>query len=81
MSNSLRPHGQQPTRLLHPRDSLGSNTGVGCHLPLLLEGLNQPEIQKGNHRQICWIFANILGLHQNAEKYTQFAICHGMLHE
>ena len=26
-----KPHGLQPTRLLHPRDSPGQNTGVGCH--------------------------------------------------
>ena len=31
MSDSVRPHEQQPTRLLCPRDSLGKNTGVGCH--------------------------------------------------
>ena len=31
MSDSLRPHGLQPTRLLHPWDFLGKNTGVGCH--------------------------------------------------
>ena len=30
-SNSLRPHGLQPTRLLCPRDLPGKNTGVGCH--------------------------------------------------
>ena len=31
MSNSVRPHGLQPTRLLLPWDSPGKNTGVGCH--------------------------------------------------
>ena len=31
MSNSVRPHRGQPTRLFHPWDSPGSNTGVGCH--------------------------------------------------
>ena len=31
---TLRPYGQQPTRLLHPQDSLGKNTGVGCHFLL-----------------------------------------------
>ena len=31
MSDSVRPHRQQPTRLLCPQDSLGKNTGVGCH--------------------------------------------------
>ena len=32
--STLQPHGLQPTRLLHPWDSLGHNTGVGCHFPL-----------------------------------------------
>ena len=31
VSDSLRPHGLQPTRLLHPWDSAGKCTGVGCH--------------------------------------------------
>ena len=31
MSNSLRPHGLYPARLLCPRHSPGKNTGVGCH--------------------------------------------------
>ena len=31
MSDSVRPHGLQPTRLFRPWDSPGKNTGVGCH--------------------------------------------------
>ena len=31
VSDSVRPHGQQPTRLPHPWDSPGKNTGVCCH--------------------------------------------------
>ena len=31
VSDSVRPHGLQPTRLLRPWDSPGKNTGVGCH--------------------------------------------------
>ena len=31
MSDSSRPHGLQPTRLLHPWDFPGKSTGVGCH--------------------------------------------------
>ena len=31
MSNSLRLHGLQPTRLLRPWDFPGKSTGVGCH--------------------------------------------------
>ena len=36
MSNSVRPHRRQPppTRLPHPWDSPGKNTGVGCHFLL-----------------------------------------------
>ena len=30
VSNSSRPHGLQPTRLLCPRDFPGKSTGVGC---------------------------------------------------
>ena len=30
----MRPHRRQPTRLLHPWDSPGKNTGVGCHFLL-----------------------------------------------
>ena len=36
MSDSLRPHGLQPPRLLHPWDFPGKSTGVGCHF--LLQG-------------------------------------------
>ena len=31
---ALRPHRRQPTRLPHPWDSLGKNTGMGCHFLL-----------------------------------------------
>ena len=34
MSNSVRPHRWQPTRLPRPWDSPGKNTGVSCHLLL-----------------------------------------------
>ena len=37
VSDSLRPHGLQPTRLLCSRNSPSRNTGVGCHF--LLQGL------------------------------------------
>jgi len=36
MSNSLRPHGLQLTRLLHPWDFSGKNSGVDCHFLLHL---------------------------------------------
>ena len=34
MSNSVRPHRRQPTRLPCPWDYPGKNTGVGCHFLL-----------------------------------------------
>ena len=37
VSDSLRPHGLKPTRLLCPWNSPGKNTGVGCHS--LLQGI------------------------------------------
>ena len=37
VSDSLRPHGLQPTRLLSPWDFPGKSTGVGCHC--LLQGI------------------------------------------
>ena len=40
MSNSVRPHRWQPTRLHHPWDSPGKDTGVGCHFLRL--GKNNP---------------------------------------
>ena len=37
VSNSLRPPGLKPTRLLCPWDLPSKNTGVGCHF--LLQGI------------------------------------------
>ena len=34
MSDSVRPHRRQPTRLPRPWDSPDKNTGVGCHFLL-----------------------------------------------
>ena len=34
MSDSVRPHRRQPTRLRHPWDPPGKNAGVGCHFLL-----------------------------------------------
>ena len=39
MSDSVRPHRRQPTRLPCPWDSPGKNTGVGCHFLQFLSRL------------------------------------------
>ena len=40
MSDSLWPHGLQPTRLLRPWDFPGKSTGVGCHCLLRMTNLD-----------------------------------------
>jgi len=45
MSNSVRPHRRQPTRLRRPWDSPGKNTGVGCHFLLqCMKGKSESEV-------------------------------------
>ena len=55
LSDSLRPHGLQPTRLLCPWDSSGKDTGVGCHALLqrifLTQGSNLCLLQLLHCRQ------------------------------
>ena len=58
VSDSLRPHGLQPTRLLRPWDFLGKSTGVGCHCLLRLI--------RGEGVKLCsWKLAKICNLSQN----------------
>ena len=45
MSDSVQPHRRQPTRLPHPWDSPGKNTGVGCHFLLqCMKGKSETEV-------------------------------------
>ena len=44
MSNSVRPHRRQPTRLPRPWDSPGKNAGVGCHF--LLQGMKVKSLSR-----------------------------------
>ena len=69
MSDSVRPHRQQPTRLPSPWDSLGKNTGVGSLS--LLQGISPTQgsnpglphcrwilyqlSHKGNSRILEWV--------------------------
>ena len=51
MSNSLRPHGLEPARLLRLCDSPGKNTGVGCRF--LLQGIFPT--QRSNPCVLCFL--------------------------
>ena len=45
MSDSVRPHRRQPTRLRHPWDSPGKNSGMGCHfLPQCMKLKSESEV-------------------------------------
>ena len=47
MSDSVRLHRRQPTRLPHPWDSPGKNTGVGCHFLLqCMKGKSESEVSQ-----------------------------------
>ena len=58
MSDSLRPHGPQPARLLCPWDSSGKNTAVDCHA-LLQEIFPAQELKAGlpHCRQILYLLS------------------------
>ena len=65
MSDSSRPHGLQPTRLLHPWDFPGRSTGVGCHCLLKIcrqflshpktTGLSLLKFLLALHSHILWL--------------------------
>ena len=46
MSNSVQPHGQQPTSLLCSQDSIDKNIGVGCHFLLPTKNKHKEKILK-----------------------------------
>ena len=62
MSDSLRPYGLQPARLLSPWDSPGKNTGVGNHF--LLQGIFLT--QESNLYLLHWQAGSLLLSHQGS---------------
>ena len=61
MSDSVRPHRWQPTRIPHPWDSPGKNTGVGCHFLLqCMKVKNESEVTQScpTLRYPPWTAAN-----------------------
>ena len=47
VTDSVRPHRRQPTRLPRPWDSPGKNTGVGCHFLLQrVKGKSEREVAR-----------------------------------
>ena len=56
VSDSSRPHGLQPTRLLHPWDFPGKSTGGGCHRLLHFFCLDMYISLTGRWKvHLCWL--------------------------
>ena len=71
VSDSSRPHGLQPSRLLHPWDFPGKSTGVGCHCLLcnpsqVTNGIFQ--ITRTNNFPICMEIQKTLNNRSSLEK-------------
>uniref|UniRef100_A0A8C6CTP0 Superoxide dismutase n=1 Tax=Moschus moschiferus TaxID=68415 RepID=A0A8C6CTP0_MOSMO len=63
MSDSKRPHGLQPTRLLRPWDFLGKSTGVACHCLLWIALQPALKFNGGGHinHSIFWTNLSLNG--------------------
>ena len=53
VSDSVRPHRRQRTRLRRPWDSPGMNTGVGCHFLLQFMNVKSESEEKSESAQSC----------------------------
>ena len=69
MSDSVRPHRRQPTRLPRPWDSPGKNTGVGCHF--LLQCLLVRACQNMVHRRREWQTTSVFLPWEPHEQYEK----------
>ena len=85
MSESLRPHGLHPARLLCPWDFPGKNTGVGCHsLPhgvFPTQGSNPglPHCRQVLH-QLSHEGSPLLNISCWKEFYATIAVLYSLLH-
>ena len=71
--DSQRPHGLQPTRLLHPWDFPGKSTGAGCHCLL-----QSPALAYGNHK---WdLFFKVFVCSFKYSCPTTTTLCYFLLH-
>ena len=53
VSDSVRPHRRQPTRLPRPWDSPGKSTGVGCHFLLQCTKVKSESEVTQSHPTLC----------------------------
>ena len=72
ISNSLWPHGLQPTRLLHPWDFPGKSTGVGCHCLLWILYIENPKESIRKLLELISEFSKVAGYKINTQKLLPF---------
>ena len=75
MSDSLRPYGLYPTRLLCPWNSPDKDTGVGSHP--LLQGIFPTQGLNPGLLYCRWIFCHLS--HQGSPRVASFALLHNSL--
>ena len=77
VSDPQRPHGLQPSGLLHPWDFPGKNTGVDCHV--LLQGIFLPQGPNPHLLRLLHWQAGSLPLAPPGKpmRYTQWAALQG----
>ena len=63
MSDSPRPHGLQPTRLLCPWDSPGKSTGMGCIGNWNVRSMNQGKLEVVK-QEMARVNIDILGINE-----------------
>ena len=81
MSDSVRPHRRQPTRLPHPWDSPGKNTGVGCHFLLqCMKVKSESEVaQSSPTRATPWTAAHQAPPSMGFSRQEYWSGCHCLL--
>ena len=73
VSDPQRPHGLQPTRVLHPWDFPGKSTGVGCHclLRISLMKINAKLLKNIYYRDVQFQFWHIKKLRCHLHSYNK----------
>ena len=71
VSDSFRPHGPQPTRLLCPWDSPIKDTGVGCHA--LFQGIVSTQGLNPGLLHCRWILYHLS--HQGSPRILEWVAC------
>ena len=78
VSDSVRPHGLQPTRLLRPWDFPGKSTGVGCHCLLHTKLTNVKFLHSSNQTEnLTLVYDNTLWSFwgKDSPKYCAYSSC------